>query len=58
MRTWDTFATLSATAKKLGVRFYRYMHDRISAEKQISPLADLVAKRVKDLDLGCSGAGP
>jgi len=29
---WDTFATLAETAKKLGVSFYRYLHDRISAE--------------------------
>lgn len=54
VRAWDTFATLAATAKKLGVSFYRYLHDRISAENQIPPLADLVEKRAKDLDLGWS----
>ncbi|RPI71695.1 MAG: hypothetical protein EHM38_03430 [Geobacteraceae bacterium] len=56
VRAWDTFATLSATAKKLGVSFYRYLHDRISAENQIPPLAELVEKRAKDLDLGWSWA--
>jgi hypothetical protein len=57
VRAWDTFATLAATAKKLGVSFYRYLHDRISAENQIPPLADLVEKRANDLDLGWSWAG-
>jgi len=56
VRAWDTFATLAATAKKLGVSFYRYLHDRISTENQIPPLADLVEKRAKDLDLGRSWA--
>jgi len=54
VRAWDTFATLAATTKKLGVSFYRYLHDRISAENQIPPLADLVEKRAKDLHLGWS----
>jgi hypothetical protein len=57
MRAWDTFATLAATAKKLGVSFYRYLHDRISAENQIPPLADLVEKRAKELNLGWSWTG-
>lgn len=56
VRAWDTFATLSATAKKLGVSFYRYLFDRISADNQIPPLADLVKKRAKNLDLGWSWA--
>ncbi len=56
VRAWDTFATLAATAKKLGVSFYRYLHDRISAENQIPPLAELVEKRAKDLHLGWSWA--
>ena len=57
VRAWDTFATLAATAKKLGVSFYRYLHDRISAENQIPPMADLVKKRAKELDLGWSWPG-
>jgi hypothetical protein len=57
VRAWDTFATLAATAKKLGVSFYHYLHDRISAENQIPPMADLVKKRAKELDLGWSWAG-
>ena len=57
VRAWDTFATLAATTKKLGVSFYRYLHDRISAQNQIPLLADLVEKRAKDLHLGWSWTG-
>jgi hypothetical protein len=56
-RAWDTFATLSETAKKLGVSFYRYLHDRISGDNQIPPLADLVTQRAKELNLGYSFVG-
>jgi len=56
VRAWDTFATLAATAQKSGVSFYCYLHDRISAENQIPPLADLVENRAKDLHLGWSWA--
>lgn len=58
VRAWDTFATLAATAKKLGVSFYRYLHDRISADNQIPPLADLLKQRAIDLHLGSSWAAP
>lgn len=54
VRAWDTFATLAATSKKLGVSFYQYIHDRISGANQIPPLADLVTKAAKDLNLGWS----
>jgi hypothetical protein len=53
-RAWDTFATLAQTAKKLGVSFYRYLHDRLSTDNQIPLLADLVKKRAKELNLGWS----
>jgi hypothetical protein len=53
-RAWDTFATLAETAKKLGVSFYRYLHDRLSTDNQIPLLADLVKKRAKELNLGWS----
>jgi hypothetical protein len=53
-RAWDTFATLAETAKKLGVSFYRYLHDRISVDNQIPLLADLVSNRAKELNLGWS----
>jgi Transposase IS66 family len=54
VRAWDTFATLAATSKKLGVSFYQYIHDRISGANQIPPMADLVIKAAKDLNLGWS----
>jgi len=54
VRAWDTFATLAETAKKLGVSFYHYLHNRISADNQIPLLADLVSNRAKELNLGWS----
>lgn len=54
VRAWDTFATLAATTKKLGVSFYQYIHDRISGTNLIPPLADLVTIAAKELDLGWS----
>jgi hypothetical protein len=56
VRAWDTFATLAATSKKLGVSFYQYIYDRISGANQIPPMADLVTKAAKDLNLGWSFA--
>lgn len=54
VRAWDTFATLAATSKKMGVSFYQYIFDRISGENQIPPLADLVTKAANELNLGWS----
>ncbi len=54
VRAWDTFATLAATTRKLGVSFYLYIQDRISATNAIPPLADLVTKAANDLKLGWS----
>jgi hypothetical protein len=51
---WDTFMTLAATATKLGVSFYHYIHDRVSGAYQMPALADLIADRAKDLNLGAS----
>jgi len=53
-RAWDTFATLTATAKKLGVSFYAYVQDRIAGSHLIPPLADLVELAAKELNLGWS----
>jgi len=54
VRAWDTFMSLAATAKKLGVSFYQYIHDRICQTNQIPPLASLVEKAAKELNLGWS----
>jgi hypothetical protein len=51
---WDTFMTLAATCKKLGISFYEYIRDRITKAKSIPPLAELIQKRTKELNLGWS----
>jgi len=51
---WDTFMTLAATATKLGVSFYHYIHDRVSGAFQMPSLASLIAARAKVLNLGAS----
>jgi len=53
-RAWDTFATLMATTKKLGVSFYRYVYDRVSATNDIPNLADLIVERAQQLNLAAS----
>lgn len=39
---WDTFMTLNETAKKLGVNFYAYLHDRVSDARNLPSLASLI----------------
>ena len=51
---WDTFMTLAETAKKLGVSFFAYLRDRITGTHAIPPLAELVEKTAKELNLGAS----
>lgn len=45
---WDTFMTLTETAKKLGVSFYHYVFDRISMANRLSSLAELIAVQARD----------
>ena len=52
VHAWDTFMTLAATARKLGISFYAYIHDRISGTNQILPMATLVEQRARELNLG------
>jgi len=42
---WDTFMTLAATAKQLGVSFYAYLYDRVAAVYALPSLADLIRQR-------------
>jgi hypothetical protein len=42
---WDTFNTLNETAKKLGVNFYAYIHDRVSGELRLPSLASLIRQQ-------------
>ena len=53
-RAWDTFQTLAATAQKLGVSFYAYIHDRVSRAYQMPSLADLIRAQAQDLNLAAS----
>jgi len=53
-RAWDTFMTLAATTKKLGVSFYEYIRDRITRQNAIPPLADLIETSARKLNLGWS----
>jgi hypothetical protein len=53
-KAWDTFMSLAATTKKLGVSFYTYIHDRILETNQIPPLAELIDARAAELNLGVS----
>lgn len=57
-RAWDTFQTVAATATKLGVSFYAYIHDRLSQTNQMPGLDTLIAARAQDLNLGASWASP
>ena len=54
IQAWDTFHTLCSTAKKLGVSFYRYIHDRVSKANQMLALAELIGQRAEQLNLGGS----
>lgn len=54
VQAWDTFQTLVATARKLGVNIYHYLRDRICGTPETPPLAEVVADRAQDLLLGAS----
>lgn len=53
-KAWDTFQTLAATAAKLGVSFYQYLHDRVSGAYQLPSLAQMIAEQASLLNLGQS----
>jgi len=55
---WDTFMTLSATAKKLGVSFYAYIYDRVSRAYQMPSLAELISQQAQAHQLGASWEPP
>ena len=54
VQAWDTFMSLAATTKQLGVSFYQYIHDRIAGTQQIPPLNEIIDERANELDLGAS----
>jgi hypothetical protein len=51
---WDTFMSLADTARKLGMSFYHFIHDRVSGANQMPALADIIAKRTQEMHLGAS----
>jgi hypothetical protein len=51
---WDTFMSLAATTKKLGVSFYTDIRDRLSGLNQVPFLADIIDAQARDLNLGVS----
>ena len=54
VQAWDTFMSLVATTKKLGVNFHDYVLDRIIGAGQILPLSDLIEAQALQLNLGAS----
>jgi len=53
-RAKDAFMTVRQTAKKLGVRFYDYIGDRINKTYQMPSLADLITERSQKTVLNTS----
>jgi hypothetical protein len=51
---WDTFETLVATAKKLGVNLFSYLHDRVTGINCLPSLASLIGERATSMALGTS----
>jgi hypothetical protein len=51
---WDTFQTLVATAKKLGVNIFHYFQDRILGTHALPRLATLIGEQAQLLALGSS----
>ena len=51
---WDTFQTLVATAKKLGINLFHYFQDRLLQAHAIPPLATLIHDRAQLMALGAS----
>jgi hypothetical protein len=54
IKAWDTFQTLVATAKKLGVNLFHYLHDRILGSNSLPSLAALIQQRAPSMALGAS----
>jgi Transposase IS66 family len=46
-RCRDTFASLKKTCRKLGVRFWDYLQDRVRGLGQIPPLTDLIRRKAR-----------
>jgi len=51
---WDTFQTLVATAKKLGVNLFHYFQDRLLQAQTLPSLATLIRQQAQLMQLGAS----
>jgi hypothetical protein len=47
-RCRDTFASLKKTCRKLGMRFWDYLHDRVGGRGQLPRLADLIRQQAQE----------
>jgi hypothetical protein len=47
-RSRDTFASLKKTCRKLGVRFWEYLHDRVRGWGRVPRLADLIRQQAEE----------
>jgi hypothetical protein len=47
-RCRDTFASLKKTCRKLGVRFWDYLHDRVRGLGRLPRLADLIRQQARE----------
>lgn len=56
-RSWDTFLTILATTKKLGISFYEYIYDRVSMAFEIPSLAQMINEKAETYKLGRSWEG-
>ena len=54
VQAWDTFMSLVATTKKLGINFQDYVLDRIMGIGDVPQLPDLIESQAQQLDLGVS----
>ena len=53
-QAWDTFLSLAATTRQLGISFLEYVRDRLSQLGQILPLADIIRSKALATPLGLS----
>jgi len=53
-QAWDTFGTLAATTRKLGLSFFADIQDRVGATNQIPRLDQIIQARAQNLNLGMS----
>ena len=58
VKAWDTFMSLMATTKKLGVNFHDYILDRLMGTGDIPRLPDLINTQTQLLNLGASWPVP